>query len=140
MSKFVSKKDKILAIIGFSLGFALLLFAIFFIPNANSIGIGDEEYISGKIQLENHDILTFKTDENGYTYAYISYVNKFNDTLVKKLVVKEKDNLTFDFIDQKESTFNYKSVMVNNELYETELYIVVGNDLKNRISGIDFQN
>lgn len=140
MSEIIKKKDKILALIGFSLGFILLIFAILFIPNNESIGVGDEEYISGRIKLENHDNLTFKKYDDGNLYAYITFENKFNDTLVKKVVVMDESDITLDYIDQKSSTFNYKSVIVNDQLYETELYIVVGEDLKDRIVGVDFQN
>lgn len=135
-----SKVGIITAIVITLLGFLLLLFAVFFLPDVNfSTNEGDELYISGRIKLEENDNLTFKSDDSGNLYAYVTYVNKFDEILVKKLIVKRVEDLSYDFKDQDHSTFNYRVNRIEGSISESELYLVIGHDLVGRIRGVKIE-
>lgn len=140
MNQTESKVGVITAIVFTILGFLLLIFAVFFLPDVNfSANEGDELYISGRIKLEENDNLTFKSDDTGKIYTYVTYVNKFDEILVKKIIIETVEDLSYDFKDQDHSTFNYRVNRVDGSINESELYIVIGHDLAGRIRGVKIE-
>lgn len=137
MKELLLKKNSILIVIVFVLACILLCIAVFVLPDVNiGYATGDENYLSGRIKLEESAVLNFKKDSQGKYFTYVTYVNKFDDILVKKLTVNSKDQIKVDYEYQEHSTFNYKSNVVDGEVQDSELYLVIGNDLRGRVEGI----